>query len=71
MSPLTTQRRRAVFVAIMAGSSSAAIGLGRHLDHPSVQPLWHRLFDIGGASLLVIAIALLIFTGLTVRRCRP
>ncbi|MEI9903648.1 MAG: hypothetical protein WDN06_06435 [Asticcacaulis sp.] len=72
MSPDRPQRRRVgALVAIIAGSSSAAIGLGRHLDHPSVQPLWHRVFDIAGASLLVIAIALLIFTGITACRFRP
>ena len=63
------RRRAGAIIAILAGSSSAFMGLGRHLDHPSVQPLWHRVFDIGGAVLLVTAIALLVFTG--VRLCRP
>ena len=67
--PYPRRRRFGAIVAILAGSSSAMIGLGRHLDHPTVQPLWHRVFDIGGAVLLVTAIALLVFTG--IRFCRP
>lgn len=68
MSPFISRRRRraGAIVAILAGSASASIGLGRHLDHPSVQPLWHRLFDIGGALLIAAAVALLVFTGIRV-----
>lgn len=68
MMPYSRRRRAGAIVAILAGSSSAAIGLGRHLDHPTVQPLWHRVADITGAVLIVAAIVLLVVTG--VRACR-
>ncbi len=66
--PQGRRRRAGALVAVFAGSSSAAIGLGRHLDRSSVEPLWHHLADITGAALLVAAIALLVFTGLRGRR---
>lgn len=67
MNPVDPQRRRrraGAFVAIFAGASAATTGLARHLDHPSIQPLWHRVADIAGAALLVAAITLLVFTSL-------
>ena len=67
MSPLDPQRRRrraGALVAVFAGTGAAATGLARHLDHPSVQPLWHRVADIGGAILIVGAIVLLVFNGI-------
>lgn len=67
--PIPTRRRRmGALVAIVAGSGAAMGGAARHLDHPGVQPLWHRLFDIGSAVLIVAAIVLLVVTGVRMRR---
>lgn len=64
----TRRRRRGALVAILAGSGAAMGGVARHLDHPGVQTLWHRLFDIGSAILIVAAIVLLVVTGVRMRR---
>ncbi len=71
MSSLSQKPRRqrlGALVAILAGSSVAFRGAATHLDHPNVQPLWHQLFDIGSAILIVAAIFLIVFLG--VRRWR-
>ena len=66
------RRNMGAVVAILAGSSAALRGVSSHLDHPTVQTyvqtLWHRVFDIGSAVLIVAAIVLLVFLG--VRRWR-
>ncbi len=64
------RRRVAVFVAVMAGSSSAVTSLVRHFDHPGVQAPWHRVADIGAAVMIVIAIVTLVFASVTACR-RP
>ena len=71
MSPADPQRRRrraGALVAVFAGTGAAATGLARHLDHPTVQPLWHRVADIAGAVLIVAAVALLVFIGIRASR---
>ncbi len=60
-SPNSRRRRAGALVAILAGAGVAMHGGARRLDHPDVQPLWHRLFDIGSAVLIVAAIFLLVF----------
>lgn len=68
----TRRRNMGALVAILAGSSVALRGVSSHFDHPAVQThvqtLWHRVFDIGSAVLIVAAIVLLVFLG--VRRWR-
>ena len=55
------RRRMAALVVVLAGAGVAMHSGASHLDHPDVQPLWHRVFDIGSAVLIVAAIFLLVF----------
>ena len=64
MSQLSQKPRRkrlGALVVVLAGAGVAMHGGVRHLDHPDVQTLWHRVFDIGSAVLIVAAIFVLVF----------
>ncbi len=66
MSLCSQNRRRrslGAATAVCAGGSVALRGASTHFGHSSLQPLWHRAFDMAAAVLIVAAIILLIVNG--------
>lgn len=55
------RRRAGAMVVVLAASAVALHTAASHPSPANAQPVWHQVFDIGSACLIVAAIALLVF----------
>ena len=68
-SPSSPRRRMGAMVVVLASSAVALHSVASRPSPPHAQPLWHSVFDIGSAVLIVAAVALLVF--IVAQRRRP